>query len=1358
MAGVLKRWRGPLVWAAIAAGGALGTLLVMAALLLATLDGAPGRWLVHSVIDGYEIDGLGRVSVEGLEGAVTRDVRIRRLSLADADGEWIVVENLHLSWKGWSLRDRILDVSALSAQHVALARLPEGNGAESGATGEFPLDQLHVRTLTVSELAWQNMPQIEAGRIRLRGHLSHIRGGDWLSDIEIAELGRGADHLSAGLRLGAQGVIEGQVEALGERGGVLASLTQLDADRIVLDGVISGDFEGGEGEIRLVADGMSTARGALDWDERRWRFNGHADLTVWPGHLSSLFPEPRMRAGGLVEDYSLRWLDLDADRVSLRLRQAVSGWIYDFRAEPDWLADVLPAGVSAGELRATGQLASLRARELRGRVRLNALAHERVRLERVAGQFDLVWRDTLRLNADLSGQGTDWSDARLQDLTGAAPRLGLSISRAMDAPEVRVERLSVRLPSLEAQATGSYDLDLGSLVGAAEITVDDLSHLPELKTAGLTGSAVLRLETADTDQVDLDLSLLALELETLPQLGARDIQVSARAHGSADAWQVESVHVRGEGLDIQGQVSSGAAGAVEVRGEMALDLAQGFEVAGLSATEFVANIQPDGQIALQAVSEVSDLVAFDQNAARSRIGLDLSGQGPLWQGRWQIESALAGYDAYPLAGVGTLSLGPQDHQVEIEQFDLGPDIQARGAIISSADDVAVTLDWESTQGWQARTHLSHPQASDDLDAVQVDARLRWPDFVAGPASFTQAQIELAGLLSDARLSGQLTGTLGAQTLSLDLDGMAALHDGELEAQWRVDGQFGEHSVVSPQSWSMHAGAAGAQLEAALDIADSALSLILARSEAPSLSMSARAISAELAADLTGWPLEGGVFNGQADLGFVDGRWQGEARWTGENLSADRRLSLPDVDLSLSLVVADEIQGAARIGSEDLVASVDLLHPGPVHRLDQIWDPDLSWRGRAVLDGQIASLTALFLPGTVQLAGELDGQMQFEGSRSDPDIQGGLTVSDGFFDIRSSGLHVEDLATHLELDGSRLRLVSFSGHDGQGGTMDLNGEIDLAGGHVAGQLDAVLTGFHAVEQDDVSAQTSGTAQMAWSEDGVSVTGDINIDSMRVRPPEARGPVIVQLDVVELNRPEDLQPALSLAVPVELDLKITGKDSIVFTMLGLNSYWSADLHLGGRLADPDLTGSATLDDGALILFSRRFVLQNGSVGLSGDLDQASLNIHARHERNGFSADIWIGGTVEQPTFSLSSSPSMPEDEILAYLLFDRSATDLSPVEAAQLAAQLSGVSLFDVTSRLRQMAGFERLDVSASEDGAVQVTTGHRLTEDVYVELEAQSASQLATARVEWSLTPDLSILSRLSNDTNASIGVRWRRDY
>ena len=86
------------------------------------------------------------------------------------------------------------------------------------------------------------------------------------------------------------------------------------------------------------------------------------------------------------------------------------------------------------------------------------------------------------------------------------------------------------------------------------------------------------------------------------------------------------------------------------------------------------------------------------------------------------------------------------------------------------------------------------------------------------------------------------------------------------------------------------------------------------------------------------------------------------------------------------------------------------------------------------------------------------------------------------------------------------------------------------------------------------------------------------------------------------------------------------------------------------------------------------------------------------------------------------------------------------------------MFNLINELRDRAGVDRLRITSNADGTIAVTGGHQISDDVYLEIETAGLSAVATTRVEWSLTPDLSLLSRISDDTDASVSLRWRREF
>jgi translocation and assembly module TamB len=231
-------------------------------------------------------------------------------------------------------------------------------------------------------------------------------------------------------------------------------------------------------------------------------------------------------------------------------------------------------------------------------------------------------------------------------------------------------------------------------------------------------------------------------------------------------------------------------------------------------------------------------------------------------------------------------------------------------------------------------------------------------------------------------------------------------------------------------------------------------------------------------------------------------------------------------------------------------------------------------------------------------------------------------------------------------------------------------------------------------------------------------------------------------------------------VLLDMKVTAPRRVIVFGRGLDTEWSTDFQVTGSINDPVVRGTATLVRGDLDLAGRRFAFDTGSIRFDGPIRTSRVDFSATRSATDINATVRITGTPMAPKFTLESTPALPQDEILARVLFGRSASQLSALEAAQLAAGLAqlagGQAGFDPAGLLRQATGLDRVAVGAS-GGAATVQAGKYLADNVYVQLGAGGVGG-AGAEVEWEPRPGLSITSGAQANGDSRIGVRWKKDY
>ncbi|NHX28178.1 translocation and assembly module protein TamB, partial [Escherichia coli] len=148
------------------------------------------------------------------------------------------------------------------------------------------------------------------------------------------------------------------------------------------------------------------------------------------------------------------------------------------------------------------------------------------------------------------------------------------------------------------------------------------------------------------------------------------------------------------------------------------------------------------------------------------------------------------------------------------------------------------------------------------------------------------------------------------------------------------------------------------------------------------------------------------------------------------------------------------------------------------------------------------------------------------------------------------------------------------------------------------------------------------------------------------------------------------------------------------------------------------------------------------------------------DGTDIEIVTEGLVSAPQISFLSAPQLPEDEILARLLFGGSVTNLSALQALQLAsavAVLTGRSDGGVIDKLRQNFGLDDLDVTSTTEGTTEVRVGKYLSDNLYSDVVVDSEGQ-AEINLNLDISRDITVRGSVTNEGNTSLGVFYERDY
>jgi len=136
------------------------------------------------------------------------------------------------------------------------------------------------------------------------------------------------------------------------------------------------------------------------------------------------------------------------------------------------------------------------------------------------------------------------------------------------------------------------------------------------------------------------------------------------------------------------------------------------------------------------------------------------------------------------------------------------------------------------------------------------------------------------------------------------------------------------------------------------------------------------------------------------------------------------------------------------------------------------------------------------------------------------------------------------------------------------------------------------------------------------------------------------------------------------------------------------------------------------------------------------------------------------VDDPKIVFSSQPELPQDEVLAQLIFKRSISELSPIQIAQLAAavaELAGGSNTSLLDNLRKATGLDDLDVVTDQEGKTAVRAGRYINEHIYLGVEAGSEGN-TKGTVNLDITKHLKAKGGLGSDGDSDLGLFYEKDY
>ncbi|WP_114393353.1 translocation/assembly module TamB domain-containing protein [Oleisolibacter albus] len=1463
-------------------GGLLALTLLLVLGAMAWLSTGSGRGFVLAQAR-TAVPGL---TIEGDSGSLF-DLRIDRITLADARGVWLTVEGAALDWSPLALLTRTLEINRLAADRVAVARTPESPDTPQ------PEDDTPFRLPVAVDLERLDLPRIELGAA-LAGGRPAMGKAEGAAEIPA---GRPGGHV----RLNAARTDD-------MPGTAVLDATYVPQDSLALNLTLEEPVGG------LVADllqipGRPPVTVTL---------TGSGPLTDWTGRLAA-------RAGDVVHATAEARIRPTADRFSFGLEgtgdiQALLPAPLNTLAGPE-------VAFGAGGLIVPGE-----------RIALDGVGFTVAAGRLYGGGEYALQTDALNLGLVFEAPENSALHQVLAQPGFRSGRLELQVQGTSKAPQF-VSSLEIQAPTVQSYGADRLTLTARAVpqggrermaVTAEAVLEQPLAGDPAL--AGLLGPApVLSLEAlVRSDDAVVEIGRLALDAAALDLGGSgtlRDWGRRAEATLRLDAADLAPLSrlagPNGAGRDLRGAVTAeigltrqddtltariDASGRRLGVGIAAADALLGAE------TRLTGTVESGGALRLHDLRLTSPHATIDGEASLEGDRLRASSRATL-----PDLAPLAPALRQPMAGSATLELraeGPLE-ALAVTGTLTGTGLDIGGRRLGDARLTAeltevprapkgrITAD---TALSQRPVRLEARLASGARDLTLEDLLLRIgenrvsgrlaADLATGTASgaLSAALPDLAaiGELAGQRLSGEATAEIrleapgGRQTVILEVGATGLEHRADMRAQrlqrltlgGRITDLLGT-PTLDLRAQAANGFAAGLRLErveatARGPLTNAALGLELSGSNGRPISLSAAgtlgrdkalttlalqrfsgsiddtrfqlaqparlgfggdqiqvqgltlvsgdsrvAVSAELSqrrlqaqAELVRVPLAWaqlidptltleGELNGNARLDGSVAAPRGEAslRLTRFRLAPESQAGPSALGASMNAVWRDgrveaDLKAEAQGGGVDLNGHVGLplvLAGGP---LAFALPPDRPVNGR--LDGtvELVRLNDLLATTGDRLGGRMAVALRLEGSMADQRLAGTVRLIEASYENQQWGTRVTAITGTLAGGPDGLVVQDLHGSTPGDGRVALEGAIRFNPAFGDRQIDLRLRADKArvAQTDLVTATADADVSVAGSFRDVLVAGQATVSQARVNIPDRLPASVADLTVQEVNQPqqrprgaERLAPGRLPPAPartagaragqavdedrsagpgmvVALQLDVTAPNQIYVQGRGLDAEFKADLQVRGTAEQPLVSGAVTLVKGEAAVLGQTFSLSRASFTFLGDGTlEPALDIEATTQRGDLTAIIDVEGRPSKPVVRLSSNPAYPEDEVLARLLFNRGAGQLSAFEAVQLAqsaAQLTGLigggpGLMD---NVKRSLGVDRLEIRSSEtgEGLGTVAAGRYIGSKVYVGVEQELGTGQSKATVEYGITDHIKARGEVGTESQVGVQVEW--DY
>ena len=417
-----------------------------------------------------------------------------------------------------------------------------------------------------------------------------------------------------------------------------------------------------------------------------------------------------------------------------------------------------------------------------------------------------------------------------------------------------------------------------------------------------------------------------------------------------------------------------------------------------------------------------------------------------------------------------------------------------------------------------------------------------------------------------------------------------------------------------------------------------------------------------------------------------------------------------------------------------------------------------------MEGHLEEIFDFINIGSHGATGLLSSHLLLSNTLSDPRIQGTFELQNGSYENYFTGTILKEIYADGKALKDSLIINSIKATDPNQGTLSGKGALTFKEKYPF-SFDFNIDNLQALHLNWLNGFFSGNVTISGNTEKALAQGELLIEKAQIEIPDELPKELPILPFQYINKPPHVSKMDAIhqeAYPLHYDLILHAKKNILLTGRGLNAELQGNLILKGKDLSIEGEGSLDLIKGSFSFSGKDFTLNQGSLSfINSPSPQAYLNLSGTLTLPTLTVTALLRGPLTSPILTLQSTPAMPTSSILSMILFNKDVSELSAIQAAQLAysiVSLSGNSGPNVFEMIRKSLGIDKLNISAPKGDSDQFTVqiGKYLTKGVMITLSQGTATSHVIVEVE--LKNGFMLQAETQENEQAKFSLKWNKNY